>query len=813
MFEPDEMMLIDPFGADPAGSVTPAADGSIVVDFDADEGTPWEPPEDVGEFGENLVGQIKPTELAVLADEVVGWADADETAREPWLRRFEAGLKASGLVTDGEVQDTDDIIDAAMRITHPLLIEACVQFQSRAIQEMFPPSGPVKGDVAGHVTKALREQADRVADYLNYQMIHEDRTYFWDVDQMLLLLPLVGSAFKKSYYDPEWKTVRSVLCRATDILIPYTVTNLYDAARITHRFRMRHAKLQALQAAGYYADVNIPMPSGAGDVSSAQALIDKVDDRQSSLADGDDEHTLLECHCEYEFPSLGDDGVRPYIVTVDADTQQVLGVRRNWKPDDESRRARLRFTQYKYLPGLGAYGFGLFHAIGGLGEAATGLVRMILIGGAFNAMPGGFKSRTAKMAGSVSIKPGVFTDVDMTYEELQKAFWSPQFRDPGQALPALLGLLTEAGQRFSSTTEAMVGDANNTGPVGTTLALIEQGSKVYSAIHKRLHYSAGEEFRIRFELNAEHLPEQYPYAIGGQSRSIMRADFSDDVSVSPVSDPNIFSSAQRIAMAQGQLELARSAPAMYDLYEAHRRMLEAMRTPDIDDLLPDPNHVPHADPVSEGSYLLVGKPIRAHIDEAHDAHLAVHSAQLQQFQAMPPQIAGTALNALIAHMAEHLAQQYRMQMAQAMGLDLPALDLFARQRQEQGVDIGNSIALQAAWTIQQMEMAAQQQAMLQQAGPPGAMPADPRQQADAERFAARQAQQDAALQADIDRDRIRQAADYLTQAGVVDIDPQALVQTAQQLGAGFAEALAVLRHAQAQQQGLAPFDQTALALQ
>lgn len=823
MFD-DQPITVDLYEEDPAGSVTEQDDGSLLVDFDGDEtGGQSEATEQI-EFYGNLVPAINRNELAVAATDIIEWVKVDERARAPWLRRFEAGIKASGLLQEREISEADDIIDAAMAITHPLIIEACVQFQSRAIQEMFPPAGPVKGTVNGHATEALRDQADRVADYLNYQITKEDKTYFWDVDQMLFMLPLTGSAFKKSYYDPEWRTVRSVLCKATDILLPYTVTNLYDATRITHRIPMPHNRLLRLQASGYYSDVTVPTPSDAsGDWSSLGSVIDRADDKEYSIAEGDAEHRLLECHCMYQFESLGDEFAVPYIITVDQETEQVLGVRRNWREDDDLQRPMLRFTQYKYLPGLGAYGFGLFHAIGGLGEAATGIVRMLLISAAYNALPGGFKSRDAKMAGSVKLKPGEFQDVDMTYEELQKAFWTPQFRDPGNAFPTLLQAIVEAGQRFSSTTEAMVGDASNNGPVGTTLALIEQGSKIYSAIHKRLHRSAGEEFEIRFELNAQHLPDQYPYAVNGKSRMVMRADFSDAVSVTPVSDPNIFSSAQRIAMAQGQLELANSAPGMYDLYEAHRRMLEAMRTPDIDDLLPDPNTIPHADPVSEGSYLLVGKPIRAHEDEAHDAHLAVHASQLQQFQAMPPEISGNAINALLAHMAEHAAIQYRIQMAMQMGIDLPALDLASKQREEQPVEIGNAIAMRAGMLIEmQAQAMAQQQAMAEQ----DAMAAQAQGEADTQsqklamdreaqqqKFQLEQEHQTAALQAELIRDQVRQAAEFLAEKGAPDVPPQALYEVSQRLGKSFDEALAVIRKAQAQQQGSSQFEQTAGALQ
>jgi hypothetical protein len=789
----------------------------LEVDFDQDGDVHTA---QLGEFGDNLVELIDPTELGRLSDDVIEWIDADARSREPWLRRFRNGLQTAGIIDRKEDADLEGglrgVLKGVNEINHPMLLEACIQFQARAIAEIYPPTGPVKGRVLGHNTQELLDQAQRVAGFMNYQITELDKSYFWDTDQMLFLLPLVGSAFKKTYWDPLLGCVRSVLVHADDVLVPYTASSVHDTPRLTHRMPTSHNDLLRYQQIGFYADVDIP--EAQDPYQEEQDLGDEIDNRQSSIAEGDAEHILYESHCLYRFNSLpeaedSDEGIEfPYIVTIDKETRKVLGVRRHWKEADSNRRLKQRWTHYKYLPGLGFYGFGLIHAMGGLSEASTALVRAIIIGGAYASMPGGFKSKTNKMKGDLTIEPGLFKDCDMDYDELSKALWSPTFRDPSAALVGMLDHLTQAGQRLASTTEAMVGEANNQAPVGTTLALIEQGGKIYSAIHLRIHVAAGEEFRIRFDVNSEHLPEEYPYQVGEATRSIARADFSDRMDVVPVSDPKIFSSAQRLAIAQATLQLAESAPEMYDTYEAHRRMLESMSVPDIDKLLPNPNTVPHADPVSEGSYLLVGKPIRAHADEDHDAHMLVHQAQAQQFQAYPPQIANRIMPALMAHIAEHYALQYRIQVSLQIGVQLPPIDLASKQRDDQPTDLGNRIAVAAGMAIQmqraQEQAAAQAQAEAAATGagqPPEAPEQNPR-------FVEEQARKDAALQGDLQRDQLRNAARFLQDNSAQDIPPQALVETSQQLGRSFDEALRLIREAQAQGQGLGPFPETEKAI-
>lgn len=808
--------------------------GDIEVTF-GDEPEPREAPQDPSD---NLVKSIDPRELSAAAQDVLEWVDADERSRAPWLRRYRKGLVTAGLIDDGH--DSGATVNASVLkgiedIDHPLLLEACVQFQARALAELYPPEGPVKGQVLGLTTDALIEQSERVADFMNYQITVQDKSYFWDMDKLLLILPLAGSCFKKNYWDPLTQIPRSVLVKAEDVLVPYTASSLFDTPRLTHRLPVSHNDLLRYQRIGYYSDTELPEASEPT-VDDARSIADDADDREVVYAEGDAEHQFYECECCYRFPSLdGEDDVgKPYIITVDKDTQQVMRVVRNYKEDDNFVQKKQNWVHYKYLPGLGFYGFGLIHAMGGLSAGATALVRAIITTGAYASMPGGFKSKTGKFGkGDLIIEPGTFKDVDMDYEELSKAIWSPTFRDPSQALIGMLTHMTEVGQRFASTTEAMVGEASVNGPVGSTMAMIEQGSKVYTAIHFRAHQSQGEEFEIRFRLNSENLPDSYPYLVGNATREIMRTDFSERVAVRPVSDPKIFSNTQRIAQAQTTLGLAQTAPGMYDLYEVHRRMLRAIRAPDIDKLLPDPNNVPHADPVSEGSYLLVGKPIRAHYDEDHQSHLIVHQDQMMRLQGMPPEMGQMIGAALQTHMAEHMAMMYRLDMANQLGIQLPPIDLAGKQREEQAVELDNQIAMMAGQQIlamrqaeaaqqqaameqeamaQQQAEGEQQQAAAQQEAEVQAQQADQEQQLAQQKFQQEQQMKDQALQADLDRDLMKQAATYLQKQGAHDIPPGALVDTVKELGKTFDEALTMIRTAQAQGQGVGPFPETERAI-
>ncbi len=777
-------------------TIQPLADGGLDVMLDNGAGTSAAPAlgGEGGEFDANLAEQMDESALGAIAQTILEWVDADEQSRKGWWDRLEAGLVKVGLVDNKDGEDHDASIKGASRVIHPLIVEAAVQFQARALEELVPSAGPVKATVIGQSTPQLQEQADRVADYMNYQVVHKDDSYFWDVDQMLFYLPFGGSAFKKTYPDPLRKMVMSRFIKAGDILVPYGAQRGSEP-RITHRIRMPHNELLKLQRTGFYREEVIQ----ASDDQGEPGLADRADDAEPSsgtILEGD--HTLFECHCDYELPAIDQSGdyegiAWPYVITVDRETQKVLAIRRNWREQDEARAVRRWFTQYRYLPGFGYYGFGLLHVIGGLQDAATGALRAALDGASAANFQGGFKSKDVSIkGGEIVLEHGKWKDVDATAEELSKAFYTPPFKEPSTGLFQVLGIITEAGQRFASTTEAMVGEGANNVPVGTTVARIEQGSKVYTGIHRRLHKSAGEEFKLRAALNAEHVPEQgYPYASGGKSRQIFQADFDDRVDVEPVSDPNIFSSTQRIAIAQAQLQLAQSAPGMYDMYEAHRSMLRALRSPDIDTILIDPSKIESCDPVSEGQLVLTGKPIRAFPEQAHEAHIAIHMAQMQMFQGTP--MAQQILPVMMAHLAEHFAMLYRLQAMQMIGMPLP--DATQAERQKLPMELENMIAVKTAQALAQMQ--AQMQA--QQAAAPNpeaqAMEADSKRKDAATEADIRR--KDAVAKADLDRKaradqmeqagaeeerRIADADAFIKQAGAKGIEPRLLAQAAQETG-------------------------------
>lgn len=697
-------------------TIIPQENGDQVIDLGGDAG------EEAGPLGlgdadhdENLAEVLDETTLNKMAMDVISWVDADIESRQEWNDRFKKGLEKLGLLKPSK--DAGSMfLENQSAVIHPLILESAVQFQARALEEMFPAAGPVKRYIPGEATKELEDQGDRVTDYMNWQVIEQDKGYFWDVDQMLFYLPFGGSAFKKTWRDEDKRMVLGRFIKSEDMIVPYEATR-HETPRMTHRIRMSHNRFKRYQAVGYYRDDITLRPSTQGHEETLADLADQRTPTHPSNYEGD--HEILECHCEVVVSLDQPDGVDrgkeiayPYIVSVDRDNNRTVSVYRNWKEADEQKQARMWFTKYDYLPGLGYYGFGLFHAIGGLGEAATEALRAFLDSASAANFQGGFKSVDAapkgKSSGEMRLKWGVYQDVDLTAEELKNAFFNPPFHQPSPAMPEVLKIIIEAGQRFGSITEAMVGEGGNNVPVGTTVARIEQASKVYSGIHRRLHKSAGEEFELRFELNGEHIPpEGYPYKTKGASKQVFAEDFAGKVGVVPVSDPNIFSSTQRIALAQTGLQLAQSAPGLYDMREAHVRMLRALKTPDIDTLMPDPDTIPARDPVTEGQIIMVGKPVKVFPWQEDDAHNAVHMGQAQMWSGSPQ--AQQIMPALMAHIAEHEAQKYRKMMMQQLGIPLP--DPKDPKFKPLPPEIENKIAMMAAQFMQhlQQQLAQQQQ--------------------------------------------------------------------------------------------------------
>lgn len=657
-------------------------------------------------FDENLVEYMSEEDLEEMGQKLVELVEADNETRQGWYKRMKRGLESLGIY-DRTGEDVSDKVEGVTRITHPVIMEAVTQFQSRAFAELYPSKGPVKSAIIGEdTTEEKFEQAQRVERFMNYQLTIEDRDYYDERDQMLYMLPLTGSEFDKQYYCPLEERVVSAWVRCDDFIVNSKARSLKKAPRLTHVLHLTEDEYEELVAAGMYREVELgDAEEEDNDVRAAIRKMDEVDD--TSITDEDDEkHDFFEIHTRWELPDEIDSGASlPYIITVVRESGQVVSIRRNWKEGDSKKRARCWFTHKKFLPGFGFYGFGLLHVIGTLGEAATQILNILLDSGAYASLQGGFKSKDAKLAGDTELIPGQWTDTEMTAEELSKAFYTPPFKEPSQTLFTLLGQLTQIAQRFASTTEVMTGTAGTSGPVGNIVAQIEQGSKVFSGIHRRLHKAIGDELIHIAELNGETLPDSYPFTFGGQNISVLRADFDDRIDILPVSDPNIFSAAQRIAMAQTAVQTIQQYPTLGgDLRSAVIDMLKAMHFPSPEKFFPPPAEAKRCDPVTEGSLILLGQPVKAFIEQDHGAHNAVHQLQLAQAQQGNNP---AAINTLSAHIQEHTAMQTFQQMQMVMQEQVNQMHQQHVAQMQQAVATGQVHPMQAQMQMAQMQQAHQ----------------------------------------------------------------------------------------------------------
>jgi len=629
------------------------------------------------EFDSNLAETIDQRELDKKADYLAKYYESDREARSDWEERYKNGLRT--LDPEGGLEESEE--ERASRglstVVHPMIAEAATQFNARAIAELYPSGGPVKTTIVGDPDEETEEQARRVREFMNYQITEQMPEYFPELDQMLFQLPLVGQTFKKVWWDANLNRQCAEFIKAEDFVVAPESKDLYTSPRYTHVIRIPKNDYNRYVEAGWYlpSDYSGESVDPSGDIASEITGVSSEVDSQDSVM------TLLELHVYEAFKGV--DGIEdedsenlvmlPYVITIDYDSSKIVSVRRNWKEDDEKKIRRDWFVSYKFLPGIGFYGFGLYHMIGGLGKAATGSLRALLDSAAFANMQGGFKLKGRVSGGEIDVSPGEFVDLDATVDDVNKAVMPLPFKEPSGSLFNLLGFIVQSGQRFASTADLNVGDVNPNAPVGSTVALIEQGSKSFSAIHKRLHYAQGQEFKLLAKLNAENLPESFEFAVAGSAQVINSADFDDRIDILPVSDPNIFSTAQRIAQAQAILEMARSAPQLHDLYEAYKRMYEAIRIPNIDEILMAPEEAPRTDPIDENMSIMYGKPIKAFPEQDHDSHIAVHIQFLQD-----PSLAGNPAAkglqpVLIAHIAEHIALLYRQRMESSIGMPLPSL--------------------------------------------------------------------------------------------------------------------------------------------
>ena len=613
------------------------------------------------EFDENLADVISESELGRIYIDLTSSIDDDRSSREDWEKTYTDGLKYLGMKFD---ETRSEPFEGASGVTHPLLGEAVTQFQAQAYKELLPAGGPVKTQVVGAYDSAVEEQAQRVREFMNYEIIHVMDEYDEDLDQMLFYLPLAGSAFKKVYYDENLQRPVSKFVAPEDLIVPYYTTDLESCPRITHVIKMPENDVRKLQAIGFYKKFDMQYGEEASQYSSLDTEKEKLEGMEPS-SDSDEVCVLYEVHCNLDlegFEDVGEDGEEtgvklPYIVTIDSNTENVLSIRRNFNPDDAMKSKIEYFVHFKFLPGLGFYGFGLTHMIGGLSKASTSILRQLIDAGTLSNLPAGFKTRGIRIRNEDEpIQPGEFRDVDAPAGSLRDAIQPLPFKEPSATLLNLLGLLVSSGQRFASIAEIAVGEGNSQAPVGTTLALMEKSTKVLSAIHKRLHNAQKKEFGLLANIFAQSLPPVYPYQVSGGQNEIKQSDFDGRIDIFPVSNPDIFSTSQRIVMAQEMMQLVQSNPQIHGpggVYEAYKRMYASLGVDNIDALLlpPPPGEPSPLEAGMENSALLMGQPAQAFPQQNHDAHIAAHVTLLNL---QPVQTNAQIQANIISHIMQHL---------------------------------------------------------------------------------------------------------------------------------------------------------------
>jgi hypothetical protein len=671
------------------------------------------PDMEVSKFGENLAETLDDRELNTITTELVGSYEEDLESRNDWFQAYTNGLDLLGINSDSRSQP----FVGASGVHHPILAEAVTQFQAQAYKEMLPAGGPVDTEVLGITDNAKLEKANRVKNFMNYQITYKMEEYDPEMDQLLFYLPLSGSAFKKVYYDPSLGRAVARFVKSEDLIVPYYAVDLLTSPRITHVIHMNENELRKLQLSGFYKDVEMSSPGSSQETTDVDDKLDELQGLTRTVSD--EEYTLLEMHVDLDlegYQDTDDNGEEtglalPYIVTICKDNNKILAIRPNYNEKDAMRKKIEYFTHYKFLPGLGFYGFGLIHMMGGLTKSVTAILRQLIDAGTLSNLPAGFKSRGLNIQRHDDpIQPGEWRDVDAPGGKLQDSFLPLPYKEPSSTLSTLLGALVDSGKRFAATVEDPTGDGNSQAPVGTTVALMEKGQRVMSAIHKRLHYAQKTEFKILKRVFGEFLPPAYPYQVQGASESVFKNDFDSSVDVIPVSDPNIFSMTQRITLAQTQLQMAQAAPQLHDLKESYRKMYLALNIKDIDSLLPPEQEVPPRDPISEQQAAMTGNPIKAYPFQNHEAYITSHAAFMQNpmMQKNP-----VAMQAIGANIQEHESMLYRQQIEQAMGQQLPTLE-----DGQMPPEVMNQIALMAAQATQQVtgqaQAMAKAQAMAQQ---------------------------------------------------------------------------------------------------
>ena len=646
-------------------------DGGMLIDFDPQEDKPE------SEFGDNLAEIIDENDLERIGSELIGAFQNDKDSRRDWEETYTKGLDQLGL----KIEERTQPWNGACGVFHPMLSEAVIKFQSQAISEIFPASGPVKTKIVGKITEEKAKQAERVEDYMNYLLTHEMSEYRTETEKLLFSLPLAGSAFRKVYYDPNLGRPSGIFVPSEDVVVNYGASDLETCERATHVMRKSFNEIRKMQVNGFYKDIELPDPTNSySDIQEKYNELtgENVGDRY------DQRHTLLEMQVNLDLPGFEDtvDGENtgiqlPYVVTIDYGSSTILSIRRNFYEDDKQKQRRSHFVHYQYLPGLGFYGFGLVHMIGGLAKSATSLLRQLVDSGTLSNLPGGLKSRGLRIKGDdTPIMPGEFRDVDVPGGAIKDNITFLPYKEPSQTLYSLLNTIVEEGRRFASISDMKVSDMNSQAPVGTTLALLERNMKVMSAVQARLHASMKKEFEILVGIIKDFGNPSYPYDTD-EEEDIKSSDFDQRVDVLPVSDPNAATMAQRIMQYQAAFQLATSAPEMYDLRELHRQMLEVLGIENVDDIIPEEGDIPPVDPVSAVQNLINNKPVKAYEFQDHDAHIQTVAAaqdnpEIQAILGKTPN-APSILAAASAYVNEHLTMKFRDQVEQEMGIELPPL--------------------------------------------------------------------------------------------------------------------------------------------
>ena len=625
------------------------------------------------DFDANLAEYMSEDDLQSLASDLVGDFDDDVSSRKDWMQTYVDGIQLLGM----NIEERSEPWEGACGVYHPLLSEALVKFQAETIMETFPAAGPVKTTIVGKETQEKKDAAERVADDMNYQLTDVMQEFRPEHERMLWGLGLSGNAFKKVYYDPSIGRQVSMFVPAEDLVVPYGATDLASSPRVTHVMRKTPNEVKKLQYAGFWRDVELPEP-----VNSLDEVEKKIAEKMGFRATSDDRYKILEMQVDLDLPGYEDEedgeatGIAlPYIITLDKANSTVLAIRRNWRPEDEHHKKRSHFVHYGYVPGFGFYCFGLIHLIGAFAKSGTSILRQLVDAGSLANLPGGFKTRGLRIKGDdTPISPGEFRDVDVPSGAIKDNLMTLPYKEPSQVLAQLMNQIIEEGRRFASAADMKVSDMSAQAPVGTTLAILERTLKVMSAVQARIHYSFKEELRLLRDIIRDYTPDTYTYEPVEGSPRAKKSDY-DNINVIPVSDPNAATMAQKIVQYQAVLQLAQGAPQIYNMPKLHRQMLEVLGIKNTQQLVKLPEDQKPEDPITENQNILMMKPVKAFYYQDHQAHITVHMAAMQdpkimQLVGQNPQ-AQAMQGAMMAHVNEHVAYEYRKQMEMEMGIELP----------------------------------------------------------------------------------------------------------------------------------------------